>query len=556
MKSKKWKIVSILLLIIICFLFPSPGSAKARGKETKSQILLRREIDFFIKKSRTPQTVKAIEIYSRKNRKILFQSDSQLLLRPASNLKIVTTSFALHNLTSSYEFKTLFLVSGIRRDEAIEGNLIVELCGDPIVTDGDLDSVARSISQSGIRRITGNLIIDVSQFDSLQWGSGWMWDDEPGDYQMFISPACLDHNAIIANVSLDSLNHHLSITTTPQTNFVHILSTAVPDTTDSLFVTRVMENDTNTIVVSGKYSPHLRQFQDAFSVRHPAHYFGTVLKEMLSKHGIKLSGEVLVEPRDWRPRTESMIDTLFILEHSIDTVITYTNKVSDNLGAECLLRIVPNAIYGQTGSAENGLKLEKDFLTQCGVDSSQYFIVDGSGLSHYDLITPEAIVSVLNCNLNQMVKNPDSANSTGGMAEIFVHSLPIAGKDGTLEKRMCRNFEIGKVVAKTGSISGVSTLSGYVMLPKDTLIFSMMMQNFIPGNGDSMRTLQDSICTLLALYNTNARLYRRGLIKYHVGTYGAARRARLRHKMEMAHSGIRQKRVSHTVSQKKTTEVH
>ncbi len=390
-------------------------------------------------------------------------------------------------------------------------------CGDPIITHADLDSAAGVISQSGIRRIDGNIVIDVSKFDSLEWGSGWMWDDEPDDYQMFISPACLDHNTIMVNVSFDSTTHRLSITTQPSTGFVHIVSTAVADTTDSLFVTRVMTSDTNTILGRGKYSSHLRPFESTYSVRYPAQYFGTVFDEMLAKHGTILHGEVLTEKETSKPERER--DTLFTLEHSIDSVITYINKESDNLGAECLLRIVPSEIYGEIGSAENGVKLEEDYLAKCGIDSTEYYIVDGSGLSHYDLITPDAIVKLLRHNLDEPFK------------DVFLHSLPVAGKDGTLDKRMCGEFTKGKVLAKTGSISGVSTFSGYVLLPKDTLVFSMMMQNFIT-TGDSMRALQDSLCNVLVSYSGSYKTFVHNLRHHDIGSYGATHNRQPLHRRE------------------------
>lgn len=521
---KRTKIYWPLLFITLIFSLP----AVLEARDTKSQLLLRRQITFIMKRSNTPRTIKAIEIYSRKHKRVIYQSYSDLLLRPASNLKIVTTSFALHSLGNNYEFKTRFGTSGVHGIGTIEGDLIVTAGGDPLISHTDLDSAAEIISKSDIKEINGDLVIDVSKFDSLQWGSGWMWDDEPESYAMFISPACLDHNAIEVNISVDAATHKLITTTQPQTDFVKIISTAVPDIVDSLFVTRVMLNDVNTILVGGKYSPQFQPSEHEFSMRHPAQYFGTVFKEMLEKHGVKLHGNVAVTSHHSSPDT---ITDLFTLEHSIDTVITYTDKVSDNLGAECLLREVPSAESRQAGGAENGINLEKEFLNQCGIDSTEYYIVDGSGVSHYDLITPEAIVKVLNYELNQPTKS------------LFVNCLPIGGVDGTLKKRMKEKFLIGKVKAKTGSISGVSTLSGYVVLPRDTLVFSMMMQNFI-ADSDSMRALQDSLCSVLALYDDNVKVFIRHLKKNDVGTYGAARHQRISHTTEAGLRTAKKKRSS------------
>lgn len=490
-------------------LFVFPSLLAAEPKKPRSQIILKHEISLMTKRSNTPRTVKGIEVYSRKAKKVLFDFNSGFLFNPASNLKIVTTSFALQNLGIDYKFKTAFVVSGVRREKTIDGDLVAVTCGDPLITHDALDSIASVISKKGVGGINANIIVDVSRFDSLEWGSGWMWNDEPGDYQMFISPACLDHNTISVEVSLDSTGHRLDISTSPATGFVRVASSAIADTLDSLYVTREMFNDTNLISASGFYSTYLRPTNCTFSVRHPAEYFGMVFKEMLEKNGIRVLGKVITKSTNGKMNFESAKDTLFIFEHSIDTVISYINKVSDNLGAECLLREVPFEIYREVGSAANGTKLEEDFLKQCGVDSTEYYIVDGSGLSRYDLITPDAIVKVLNYDLDQPYKN------------LFFHSLPVSGVDGTLENRMDQDFVTGNILAKTGSISGVSTLSGYVQLPRDTLVFSMMMQNFVT-KGDSIHALQDSLCKILSLYNDNPNIFKKNLMSHNVGTYWAA----------------------------------
>lgn len=531
------KLTDILNFYFAFVILIASSPLTAQTKETKPQAILKQEINFILTRSNTPRTVKAIEVYSRKDRKVLFDYNSGFLFNPASNLKIVTTSFALQNLGTNYKFKTRFIISGVWRADTIAGDLVVSTCGDPLITHNDLDSAAEIISNKGIRTISGDLVVDVSRFDSLEWSSGWMWDDEPSQYQMFISPACLDHNTIEASLSLDS-NHILTVTTQPVTNFVRIISAAVRDTLDSLSVTRVMADDTNTIWISGKYSSYLHHTDYYFSVRHPARYFGTVFKEMLGRHGIRVHGDVLAESassNEWQdePRrgTGTKADTLFTLEHPIDTVVTYVNKVSDNLGAECLLRIVPSEVYNEVGSAANGIKLEEDFLNQCGVDSTEYQVADGSGLSRYDLITPKAIVKVLNRDLDQPFGN------------LFFHSLPVGGRDGTLEKRMSPEFLVGNVIAKTGTINGASTLSGYVMATGDTLVFSMMMQNYLTSV-DSIHPVQDSICSVLALYSDKPWTFKKNLRKNDVGTYWELNRRRELRRQEMNRIKKRHSRIT------------
>ncbi len=502
-------------------------SPQLHAKETRAERLLRQEISYMIARSKSPGTIKAIEVYSRNQRRMVYRAYSGLLLHPASNLKIVTTSFALHSLGGNYVFNTPFEYAGVQRSDSLLGDLVVVGTGDPILSLDDLDSAAEALYKSGIRVVTGNLVIDVSKFDSLEWGAGWMWDDEPEPYAMFISPASFNHDVVTVNISLDSSGQSLSVQTDPSTNFLKIENKTNQGSVDSINVTREMVNGTNIIVVTGTYTTAFSGRTYEFSVRHPGAYFGNVLIGVLRTHGIQVCGTVAVSRKyaDNSPRIR-----IFSITHSIDSVITYTNKVSDNLGAECLLREVPMATAGEEGSAKSGIKLEESFLQLCGVDSTQYYIVDGSGVSHYNLITPKAIVKILRFDLDQPC------------AGIFFNSLPIAGVDGTLKDRMTQEYVEGKVHAKTGSLSGVSTLSGYVLAQRDTLVFSMMMQNFAVS-GDSMEALQDSICSVLAQYNYNSSSFARSLRKYRIGTYGMVRptpRAAVRHKPPSASTPSRE----------------
>lgn len=447
----------------------------------------------------------AIEVYSRRSRKIIFNSNSRLLIHPASNLKIITTAFALDSLGVGYKFRTIFGYHGSHTNGTVDGNIVAIGGGDPILSDSDLSVAAAAIRRDSITYVTGNIAIDVSKFDSLEWGEGWMWDDEPEPFAMFITPASVDHNVISALLSRDSLTGNISIALQPRSDFVDVICTATRDTIDSVTATRRTIKGKNTIIVGGRYSPRFRPTKYEFSVRHPTEFFGTLFKDALTRAGVTIAGSMSVT-RD-NPQVTG-VKPLFSIEHSMDTVITYINKESDNLGAECLIRLIAADRFGETGSAENGIKQETDFLSDCGIDSSQHYIVDGSGVSHYNLITPAAIVKVLRLMLNP----PDSVR------DIFVRSLPIGGVDGTLSDRMPFDSSSHRILAKTGSINGVSTLSGYAIIPRDTLVFSMMMESYI-GASKAVRDLQDQLCNILFYYNGSSRSFVRALRKHRLGTY-------------------------------------
>jgi D-alanyl-D-alanine carboxypeptidase/D-alanyl-D-alanine-endopeptidase (penicillin-binding protein 4) len=198
---------------------------------------------------------------------------------------------------------------------------------------------------------------------------------------------------------------------------------------------------------------------------------------MLSYAGIKVNGRTV--------RGLAPAGTQQLAEHRqpIMPTLINLNKVSDNLTAELLLKTIGVEKFGRRGSAENGLRALKLFLGASGIDTTAMSVADGSGLSRYNLITPGAVVNLLTAMWNNFKLRNE-----------FISTLPIAGIDGTLENRMRGTPAEGIVHAKTGSLSGVSALSGYaVTLDGEELAFSIMMQPFVVPTR-AIREAQDKIC--------------------------------------------------------------
>ncbi len=172
----------------------------------------------------------------------------------------------------------------------------------------------------------------------------------------------------------------------------------------------------------------------------------TIFKEKLDSAGIKLLGNDIIKTA---PDTSKY---LFSFITPIDSVINYMNKHSDNLSAEMFLYVLSKKYFKGTASAEKGIKLIDSLITLADLDPENYRIVDGSGVSHYNLVSSELMLKILN---HIYYSNP----------EIFLklyNSFPIAGVDGTLKDRMKNTSAENNVHAKTGTLSGVSCLSGYV----------------------------------------------------------------------------------------------
>jgi D-alanyl-D-alanine carboxypeptidase/D-alanyl-D-alanine-endopeptidase (penicillin-binding protein 4) len=248
-----------------------------------------------------------------------------------------------------------------------------------------------------------------------------------------------------------------------------------------LKVSRKWRERSNVITVDGQIQAGSRPRNEQLSVWRPELYAGTVFAERLKAYGVPIAGVI-----DTCTATPDMTELHRTL-HGIDTVLTFMNKVSDNLSAECVLKTTAAYKLGIPGSAAAGATLVNTFLASCGVDTNRISVADGSGLSRYDLTSPGTIVRLLEQMYRDSVSFPT-----------FYHTLPIAGVDGTIGSRMRGTLAAGNLRAKTGSLGAVSALSGYVHTADgEILAFSIMMQNY-PGATRPYRIVQDGIGSLLA----------------------------------------------------------
>ena len=221
----------------------------------------------------------------------------------------------------------------------------------------------------------------------------------------------------------------------------------------------------------------------SLNIYKPELYFLTLFKERLEAEGIKFTGQLGLQKKPFSTRW------LSVLSHEYDSVMVYMNKKSDNLSAEMTLYSLAASFNTYPVSASEGLDVIDSLMTLCGV-KDDYELADGSGVSRYNLLSAEQILAVL----KYMYYNDQN------LYNIYYKSLPVAGVDGTLSERMNRTEAEGKVHAKTGTLKGVSCLSGYVTAKNNHLIaFSVLEQNFVDKTAYA-RYIQDKICELLSKY--------------------------------------------------------
>jgi D-alanyl-D-alanine carboxypeptidase/D-alanyl-D-alanine-endopeptidase (penicillin-binding protein 4) len=442
---------------------------------------LRLNIDSILSDSLFIPAHASIKVVSLDSGNVFYEHESKVLMNPASNVKLITSAAGLSVLDTGYQFKTAVFVDDNTTDGDVAQNIYLKGFGDPDLASSDLDSLACAVHRFGITTIVHNIIVDDSFFDDNYWGDGWSWDDESDPDAPYINALSVNKNCIMVHISTDSAN--ISVSLEPNTDFVTVVNkaTIVLDSVRMpLKIRRLSSNTTSTIVIEGDIFSFSRITQQ-ISLRHPEFYTGALFKESLQHAGVSVFGDVVsgVVPNG----IHEIAQHLQPIEKGVYTM----NKQSDNLSAENILKIIGASKNNIPGSAKNGVFIEKRFLSGLGMDTTKFSVVDGSGVSRYNLLSADQLVQFLTV----MKKQPR-------LFTMFYNSLPVAGVDGTLANRM-NNYPVAcNLRAKTGTLHGASCLSGYVHTRDgEMLAFSMMMQNFITSTSD-YRQAQDRIGLLLA----------------------------------------------------------
>ena len=445
---------------------------------------LKSQIDYLIAEELSNSSQVSIDVYDLTEREILYRKNNRLLFRPASNMKLFTTAAALLFLTTDYKVVTNVYHTGLIQDSVCKGDIIIKGACDPLFTDNHLDTLISQIKSSGIKKIEGNLIGDVSYLDSLHWGSGWMWDDNPYPFSPYLTPLVINESSIKIEFGAGKVGEHVEIKFIPGLNNyfkIHNISTTVNEDSNTIKITRDWINNKNDIIISGKLNINSATDTVQINLIHPEDFFLNLFKYKLEKEGIEVSGNTKFASL---PEANNKIA---FIETNLTDIINKTNKDSDNLSAETLLRILGAEYFDTPSSAKKGIKLIDSLVVLLPMNPKNYRFADGSGLSFYNLVNAEVITELLKYIYleKQEVFKP------------FYESLPVAGVDGTLEKRMLNSSALANVRAKTGTLSGVSCLSGYVTTNENHLIaFSIMNQNYV-GSSKKMRDFQDRLCEIL-----------------------------------------------------------
>ena len=429
----------------------------------------------------------------------MYEKNPDFTLMPASNEKLLTSSAVLFELGPNFRYTTtLFRTGVVDKNGVLRGDLYLKGTGDPSFNSARLKTLADALAKSGIKRVEGRIIADASRFDDDLLGNGWQWDDEPFYYSAQISALSCDENIVPLQAAPASVVGSLAFVTIggknaatlgfgPQSSdYLQVQNTllttaAAPKPEPSVSWSR--ERGRSTFTVSGTLPQNAPPAGVALTIEDPALFTAYRLADLLPLARVAYPTRRIGRGTVPANAVRVAADT----SEPLSTLLVQFLKASDNLYGELFLRTL-GAEKGAKGNAAEGAKRVTAFLQAANVDTSGLAIVDGSGLSRLNHVTPRTLVGLLTFVDTQAAPDIKAA---------WQAALPIGGVDGTLRNRFKNTPAQNNVRGKTGTLSGASALSGYVTSKNgQRYVFSVVMNHF--ASASEARQVQDAIVLALA----------------------------------------------------------
>ncbi len=404
--------------------------------------------------------------------KNLYSLESDKYFIPASTFKLLTTAAALYKFGSSWQIKT----SIYRKNNTytIVGR------GDPSLSTQDLDNLARQLREKGITKIP-NLVFNHSYFQTPYIPPTWEWQDINFSYAVGVNNFTLNENTVNLELLPQQLGQELQFDWSDdlagsQWQIKNETITAEVGKPYNISINRIFGKP--ILEIKGELAIDSGLDTWEIAVLDPLKYFQDSFRVLLLNQGIYTINEI--NTNNIIIETNLGDEIAVIKSDSLTNLINITNQESNNLFAESLIQILKAELKTETGP-----EALTQVLTELGVNPEGYKLADGSGLSRHNLITPSALVETLKL----MAQIPE--------ADIYQNSLPLGGVSGTLKRRFLNIPEQGIVRAKTGTLTGVSALSGYLYGPHyEPLVFSIIV-NQSEQSSSILRQGIDEIVLLL-----------------------------------------------------------
>jgi D-alanyl-D-alanine carboxypeptidase/D-alanyl-D-alanine-endopeptidase (penicillin-binding protein 4) len=485
----------------------------AEGNKTKAvkpnRLVLTQRIDQIVGEPDVSRGFWGIEVVSLKDGSVLYSMNADKLFTPASNTKLFTTSTAMAMIGPDYKFNTTVETDGtVDRYGRLMGNLYVVGRGDPNISGRTLpyylrterkdpamkvlEDLADEVVKSGVKYIDGDVVGDDSYYAFERYGEGWAQDDMVWEWGAPVSALTINDNVVFVSIfPADHPGDKAFVQITPYAEYYkvdnRIMTTPGGTGPRRIYITR--EPGSNQLTLFGNIPVDDAGANEALAIEDPAQFAADVFRSLLERRGVVVYGKPTTkhtelatlstfsvttiapagggdaESRMRPPKADSRTVLGSYQSPPLADDLKVINKVSQNLHAELMLRLLGRE-KGNGGTIEAGLEVVRGFLLQAGIHPDEYVFYDGSGLSRENLVTPHAVVRLL------------EYADTQPWGSKFLDTLPVSGLDGSLSERFRGTAAQGRVEAKTGSLGHVNSLSGYATtLSGDRVAFSILANN-------------------------------------------------------------------------------
>ncbi|MBQ4078596.1 D-alanyl-D-alanine carboxypeptidase/D-alanyl-D-alanine-endopeptidase [bacterium] len=445
-----------ILTLIMVFMFTVNSSfAFSLGK-----------LDKYIKKSELNENaIVAISVKNLKDGSIVYEQNAKTLLHPASTLKIFTAYSSMHLLGSDYTFKTQLL-----KDD--ENNLYIKLGADPLLTSSQLNQAFHKLKEDGNTKFN-NIYFDDSILDKKEFATGWMWDDDINPYTPKVSSYNLDGNILkVDMLKMDNGN----ILTELKSNYPMSVISNIDINNKKDYIEMNRYNWTNPEVVE-IYASVVEPKSLNVPISSMRRYFIHNIENAIDANSIKVSGS-LYSSKLAPENTQVLAE----ITNPIAPVFPLILQNSNNLMSETIFKLAGSKKYNATGTAFHAVNAFNEFYKKNGISTDKILVKDGSGVSRNNLVS----VGWITDSLVKLNKEKDFENFKEKMAQ---------PGDGTLSNRL---FDLrGDAFLKTGSLSNVSAISGFVKSQDgNDYAVAIIVQNFMEEQ-TKVKKFEDDIIKLI-----------------------------------------------------------
>lgn len=474
-------------------------AAQGSFSQKSDTVDLKREISAILKGNEFKNALIGIFVVDTKTDEVLFQHNQDLLLSPASSLKVVTTAAALEVLGPSHVFHTKIYYTGeISADSILNGDIIIKGYGDPsfysdLFTEhykkNDVFALtAAKIREAGITKVTGNIIGDASYYTDNQVPPSWTVSDVANYFGAMPSALSVCDNEY-------SLFFKTGVNENDSSGILKIVP-EIPGLVLRNFVLSRNVNDDNSVIFGGQFDSfriitgglplNKNGFEVRGSIPDPPFFAAYMLKTSMEKAAIEITGSVKSVPGQHYDYiiTDSLKFIFDIPSPPLSEIIIKTNMRSINLYAEHLARQICINKTGKTDFATTLDALNAFWMPVTG----KLLLSDGSGLSRFNAVSARQLVTVL-CYMKNKSRN----------YEYFYNSLPVASKNGSIRNMFKNTFAENNLRAKSGTLNGVRSYTGYVTSKSGKKIaFSVIINNYT-SNSSVIKSKIEEILVKLSM---------------------------------------------------------